>query len=79
MFGLREKYNTYNLALALRGQNGQFHVTTPDGGEMLVTCQPGHSISDIEWIGENSQPFTIIKVAEPVTVAEVPTLQRKTG
>ena len=80
MFGLRQKYNTYDLALALKGQYGQFHVVNPDGSEMLVTCEPGHSISGIEWIGENTNnPFTITKVAEPVTTAEVPTLQRKTG
>ena len=80
MFGLRETINTYDLALALKGQYGQFHVTTPDGGEMLVTCKPGHSISNVEWIGNEPKPFTVTKVSEPANITnngnEVPTLRR---
>jgi len=79
MLNLRDSINTYDLAMALRGQYGQFHVILPDGGELLVTCQPGHSISNIEWIGENPKPFTVTKVSEPASVAEVPTAFRKTG
>jgi hypothetical protein len=80
MFDLRKQYNTYNLGLALKNQTGQFHVINPDGTEMLVTSEAGHSITDIEWLGDNAQkPFVVTKVAEPVTTAEVPTIQRRTG
>jgi hypothetical protein len=50
-------------------ENGKFEVTSPTGERYFVTCQPGHSISSIEWAGgeQNLQPFLVRKVAQPVT------------
>ena len=46
----------------------KFEVTSPTGERYFVTCQPGHSISSIEWAGSepNLQPFLVRKVAQPV-------------
>jgi hypothetical protein len=66
---LGETIATYDIALALRGENGKFEVTSPAGEIYRVTCQPNHSISSLEWSGDRSEsrPFMIRKVAEPVT------------
>jgi hypothetical protein len=79
---LGEAIQTFDLGLALRGQYGTFHVICPDGGELLVTCKPGHSISNIEWAGneDSRKPyangFKVTKVIEPAVpsnVTEYPT------
>jgi len=65
---LGETIATYDVALALRGESGKFEVTCPTGGIYHVTCDPSHSISSLEWSGNQtgSQPFLVRKVAEPV-------------
>jgi hypothetical protein len=65
---LGETIATYDVALALRGESGKFEVTSPTGETFHVTCQPNHSISNLEWSGNrnNAQPFRIRKVAEPI-------------
>jgi hypothetical protein len=68
---LNESITTYDIAEALQGEQGKFEVS-PTGERYFVTCQPGHSISSIEWAGSepNLQPFLVRKVAQPVTSAE---------
>ena len=65
---LNDSITTYDIAEALQGENGKFEVTSPTGERYFVTCQPGHSISGIEWAGSepNLQPFLVRKVAQPV-------------
>lgn len=67
---LGETIATYDVALALRGENGKFEVTGPTGEIYHVTCKPNHSISNLEWSGNKmeAQPFLIRKVAEPVSI-----------
>ncbi|MGB9203077.1 MAG: hypothetical protein WCB94_03775 [Terriglobales bacterium] len=69
---LNDSITTYDIAEALQGEQGKFEVTSPTGERYFVTCQPGHSISSIEWAGSepNLQPFLVRKVAQPVTSAE---------
>ncbi|HEY6302818.1 MAG TPA: hypothetical protein VIX14_07100 [Terriglobales bacterium] len=52
-----------------RASKASFEVTSLTGERYFVTCQPGHSISSIEWAGSepNLQPFLVRKVAPPVT------------
>jgi hypothetical protein len=59
---------TYDVALALRDENGKFVVTSPAGETYQVTCKQNHSIVNLQWSGNgsNPQPFLIRKVAEPV-------------
>jgi hypothetical protein len=80
---LGETIATYDIALALRGENGKFEVTSPAGETYRVTCQPNHSISSWEWSGDRteSRPFLIRKVAEPVAkaVGNVPAPQMIEG
>ena len=59
---------TYDVAQALRGEDGEFYVTSPTGDVFHVTCKPNLSITNLQWAGteSNSQPFLIRKVAEPV-------------
>ncbi len=66
---LGETIATYDVALALRGESGKFDVTSPTGEIYHVTCTPNHSISNLEWSGNRSDPhpFIIRKVAEPVS------------
>ncbi len=66
---LNDSITTYDIAEALQGEQGKFEVTSPTGERYYVTCQPGHSISSIEWAGgeANLQPFLVRKVAQPVT------------
>lgn len=68
---LGETIATYDIALALRGENGKFDVTSPTGELYHVTCKPNHSIANLQWAGNgtNQQPFLIRKVAEPVSSA----------
>jgi len=65
---LGETIATYDVALALRGESGKFDVTSPTGDIYHVTCTPNHSISNLEWSGNRSDPhpFIIRKVAEPI-------------
>jgi len=65
---LGETIATYDVALALRGESGKFEVTSPTGEIYHVTCDPNHSISSLEWSGNQtgSQPFLVRKVVEPV-------------
>jgi hypothetical protein len=69
---LNESITTFDIAEALQGEAGKFEVTSPNGERYYVTCQPGHSISNIEWAGNepNLQPFTIRKVAQPIATME---------
>jgi len=66
---LNDSITTYDIAEALQGETGKFEVTSPAGERYFVTCQPGHSISSLEWAGSesNPQPFLVRKVAQPVT------------
>lgn len=67
---LGETIATYDVGLALRGENGKFEVTSPAGEIFNVTCRPQLSISSMESSGNtiNPQPFLIRKVAEPVSL-----------
>jgi hypothetical protein len=69
---LNDSITAYDLAEALQGESGKFEVTSPNGERYYVTCQPGHSIVNLEWAGSepNVQPFTIRKVAQPVSTPE---------
>ena len=40
---LGETIATYDVALALRGENGKFDVTSPSGDVFQVTCTPNHA------------------------------------
>ena len=66
---LGETIATYDVALALRGESGKFEVTSPSGEIFHVTCKPDHSISSLQWSGNQAgpQPFLLRKVAEPVS------------
>jgi hypothetical protein len=66
---LGETIATYDVALALRGETGKFNVTSPTGEVYHVTCEPNHSIANLEWAGNRTdpQPFLICKIAEPVS------------
>jgi hypothetical protein len=44
-----ETIATYDVGLALRGKSGKFEVTSPTGEIYEVTCNPNHSISNLEW------------------------------
>jgi hypothetical protein len=65
---LGETIATYDVALALRGEHGKFDVTSPTGEVYHVTCEPNHSIANLEWAGNRTdpQPFLIRKISEPV-------------
>ena len=65
---LNDTISAYDIAEALQGESGKFEVTSPNGERYFVTCQPGHSISNLEWAGNepNLQPFLIRKVAQPI-------------
>jgi hypothetical protein len=65
---LGETIATYDLGLALRGQWGEFEVTSPTGEIYHVICDPNHSISNLEWARtrNNPQPFMVRKIAETV-------------
>jgi len=67
---LNDSITTYDIAEALQGEQGTFEVTSPTGERYFVTCQPGHSISGMEWAGAeaNLQPFLVRKLAQPVTL-----------
>jgi hypothetical protein len=67
---LGETIATYDLGLALRGENGKFEVTSPTAEIYFVTCKPNHSISNLEWAGSrtNPQPFLIRKIAETISL-----------
>ena len=67
---LNDSITTYDIAEALQSETGKFEVTRPTGERYFVTCQPGHSITSLEWAGNepNLQPFLVRKVAQPVTM-----------
>ena len=69
---LGETIATYDVALALRGESGKFEVTSPTDEIFHVTCNPDHSISNLEWSGSKTapQPFLIRKIAEPVPLEQ---------
>ena len=69
---LNDSITTYDIAEALQGETGKFEVTSPNGERYFVTCQPGHSISNIELAGSeaNLQPFLVRKVVQPATGTE---------
>jgi hypothetical protein len=78
---LGETIATYDVALALRGESGKFDVTSPTGEIFHVTCNPNHSISNLEWSGNKAgaQPFLIRKVAEPVSAEQAKASITSTG
>ena len=45
---LNDSITTYDIAEALQGEAGKFEVTSPNGERYYVTCQPGHSIVNLE-------------------------------
>ena len=51
---LNDSITTYDIAEALQGEQGKFEVTSPIGERYFVTCQPGHSITSIEWVGNEA-------------------------
>jgi hypothetical protein len=65
---LGETIATYDVALALRGESGKFDVTSPSGEIHHVTCEPNHSIANLEWARNRTdpRPFLIRKIADPV-------------
>ncbi len=69
---LGETIATYDVGLALRGENGKFEITSPAGEIYHVTCKPNPSILNLERSGNKTdpQPFLIRKVAEPVSVEQ---------
>jgi hypothetical protein len=76
---LGESINTYDPALALRGQTGSFLVNFGDE-TLVITCKPGHSISNVTWADhKDRRPFTVTKITEPVTMTENTVPLRKTG
>lgn len=66
---LGESINTYDPALALRGEHGNFLVVTPGGEELLITCSPGQTLANIQWADQQTKkPFLVTKISEPVQV-----------
>jgi hypothetical protein len=64
---LGESINTFDPAVALRGEYGTFEVITPDGGHLRLTCLPGHSIASVQWAEyRERRPFVVTKISEPV-------------
>ena len=63
---VNETIRTYDLAEALRGENGKFEVTTPSGVHFIVTAIPGHSIANLRVTteGGTEQMIFIKKVAD---------------
>lgn len=63
---------TYDVAQALRGEDGEFYVTSPTGDVFHVTCKPNRSITNLQWAGNESTstPFLIRKIAEPVVTPD---------
>jgi hypothetical protein len=66
---LDETIATYNVDLALRGENGKFEVTSPAGETYYVTHQSNQSFSDLKSSDSRAYPqaFLIRKIAEPVS------------
>lgn len=64
---LGQSINTYDPALALKGEQGTFQLVTPGGEELLITCTPEQSFGNVYWANQqNKRPFLITKVSEPV-------------
>ncbi len=72
MLNLNETITAYDLAEALVEESGKFEVTTPGGEKFVVTCKPGHSISNVRPVTEtgNPQPLRIRKIAELRSIQE---------
>jgi hypothetical protein len=63
---LGESINTFDLAAALQGEYGTFGVITPSGDKLTVKCEPGHSISSVQWTEyRDRRPFVVTKISEP--------------
>ena len=64
---LGETIATYDVELALRGENGKFEVTTPAGEIYHVSCKHNPSMANVARSGNKTDPqaFLIRKVAEP--------------
>jgi|SRR5580704_4927569 hypothetical protein len=69
---LGETIATYDVGFALRGKSGKFEVTSAAGDTYDVICRPSHTVSNLEWSGNDTEnaPFLIRKVAENVSRAE---------
>ncbi|HLZ49229.1 MAG TPA: hypothetical protein VKP61_00625 [Candidatus Acidoferrum sp.] len=66
---LGQSINTYDPALALKGETGTFHLTTPGGEELLIECTPESGFGNVYWANQqNKRPFLITKVSEPAHV-----------
>ena len=63
---VNETIRTYDLAEALRGEEGKFEVTTPLGLRFIVTAIHGHSIANLRVTTEAGveQMIWIKKVAD---------------
>jgi hypothetical protein len=63
---------TYDVAQALRGEDGKFYVTSPTGDVFHVTCKPNQSITNLQWAGNEStsKPFWIRKITELVVALD---------
>jgi hypothetical protein len=63
---INETIRTYDLAEALRGENGKFECITPTGTRFIVTALPGHSIANLQVTteGGTEQMVWIRKVAD---------------
>jgi len=63
-----ESINTFDPAVALRGQKGTFSVKTQGGEEWVITCKPGHSIASVQRADyHDRRPFLVTKISEPAT------------
>lgn len=64
---LGESIQTYNPTMVLKRETGIFHVKTPGGEELTVTCEPGETLGNIAWTHpDKNNPFVVTKIGEPV-------------
>lgn len=60
---LGETITAYDLATALADESGKFEVTSPSNETYILTCVPGHSITNLTIHNPQRQGFLIRKVA----------------
>jgi hypothetical protein len=65
MLRLGQSIKTYDPAEALKDEYGTFRVMTPNNEELLITCKPGHSISNVQTT-TRSGAWLVTKISEPV-------------
>jgi len=73
VISLNETITAYDLAEALADETGKFEVTTPNGELFVVTCKPGHSISNVRTVPHNGSPliWRIRKIADLQPTQEI--------